>query len=167
MRTDGRTITERLALADCAKGDEVDIGKLPDGTWSVGRVTLDKIKTLPKGGVQIKFHSRGGTTVRKADLPPRTTVERRRVPTAAELAADPSLAPKTLPQTAVRGGVRYVATDPTVDLEAALDGAVRRSGMPVELTDRHLMLGMHAFDLAAASLGVSALLAGGRLTRVD
>lgn len=167
MRTDDRTITERLALAECRKGDEVDIGQLPGGAWSLGRVTLDKVKTLPKGGVQIKFRARGGSTVRKADLPEGTTVERRRAPTPAELAADPSLAPRTLPQTAVRDGVRYVATDPAVDLEAALDGAVLRSGMPAELTDRHLMLGMHAFDLAAASLGMSSLLAGGRLTRID
>jgi hypothetical protein len=170
-----RTVIETLTLDDCAKGDELEIRYSHMGSWkSIGEGTLEKVKPLPKGGHQIKFRSSWpGSTVQKHDVPAGITVTRRRAPTGAELAADPSLAPVPERKTAVRDGVRYIATDPSVDLEAALDramdrtGAITRDMMPKEMTERHLELGMHAFGLAATSLGLASLLSGARLVRAD
>lgn len=165
-----RTVIENLPLGECAKGDEIDISYSHNGSWkSIGQGTIEKIKALPKGGHQIKFrHSWRGSNVQKHDVPAGVVVERRRAPTPAELEADPSLAPKPEQQTAVREGVRYVATDPAIDLEAALDDAMTRRGvMPVNLTEQHLALGLGALDIAAASLGLAALFSGGALRRVD
>ena len=176
MRTIGeRTVIETLPLGNCAKGDEIDIRYSHNGSWkSIGEGTLEKVKPLPKGGHQIKFRSHWtGSTVQKHDVPAGVTVTRRRAPTEAELEADPSLAPKPERQTAVRDGVRYVATDPSIDLEDALDRAmgdptrITRDVMPREMTERHLELGMHAFGLAATSLGLASLLSGARLVRAD
>jgi hypothetical protein len=167
---DDRTVIEKLPLGDCAKGDELDISYSHNGSWkSIGQGTLEKVKALPKGGHQIKFRSYwSGSTIQKHDVPAGVVVERRRAPTDKELEADPTLAPLPHRQTAVRDEVRYVATDPSVDIEEALDAAMLRQGvMPANLTERHLALGMGALDIAATSLGLAALMSGAMLRRAD
>ena len=56
-----RIITEKLPLAQCVAGDDIDIRYSHNGSWkSIGRGTLVKVKPLPKGGHQIKFRSAWG-----------------------------------------------------------------------------------------------------------
>lgn len=115
MNTDRvRIITEKLPLADCRKGDEVDIHYSHNGSWkSVGRGTLEKIKDLPKGGHQIKLRGTGSRdTIQKHDVPAGVVVTRRRKATE----ADGPDAGTIESQTEIIDGVRYVSTNPNVDI---------------------------------------------------
>lgn len=82
-----RIITEKLPLAQCVAGDDIDIRYSHNGSWkSIGRGTLVKVKPLPKGGHQIKFRSAWGrkATIQKHDIPAGVVVERRRPATEAD-----------------------------------------------------------------------------------
>ena len=81
-------VEERIAVADCSPGDDIDIRHSPGKSWkTIGRCTLVAVKPLPGGGHQIKFRGRStGATVRKLDLPAGVMADRRRKATADDVA---------------------------------------------------------------------------------
>jgi hypothetical protein len=119
-----RIITETVRLDACRALDRVDIRHSEKGRFgTIGSVQLDKVKTIPNGKIQIKYHSTWGTKpkVLKADLPGDLIVERRREATEAD--GPDAGVPEV--RTATHEGVPYRAIDPEDDVDALLIAAVQ------------------------------------------
>lgn len=163
-----RIVRERLRLDACRQGDEITIPHSPTGSWKkIGRVVVDRIKALPRGLVQIKYRDaeRPGAVVQKVDLDGGIVVDRIRPATE----EDGPGAGEIVPRTMVVDGVRYRATDPSVDLETALAAAAARRTTRLGGVGDPFGSRPHASALMGATpqmaLGLAVLMSGGMLSR--
>lgn len=80
-----RIVVEKIPLRECEAGDTI---YFPYGTFVTGGIIIVKIKTIPKGKVQIKYRSgfkwqrniklNLDNVIQKVNLPAGTIVERKR-----------------------------------------------------------------------------------------
>lgn len=161
-------VAERIAVADCSPGDDVDIRHSPGKSWkTIGRCTLVAVKPLPGGGHQIKFRGRStGATVRKVDLPAGIMADRRRKATADDVArANGCRAPR--PTT-----TPIPATElPTHAVEILPPAAVTPfDGVPADRQRAHdrygYGVGVHLGEFLCGALANAAIEAGCTLRRI-
>jgi hypothetical protein len=123
-KTPIRIVVETVRMDACVALDRVDIRHREKGRFgSIGSVQLDKVKTIPNGKVQIKYHSTWGRNAKvlKADLPADLMVERRREATEAD--GPDAGVPEV--RTATHEGVRYRAVDPEADVDELIVAAIQ------------------------------------------
>jgi len=123
-KTPIRIVVETVRLDACVALDRVDIRHREKGRFgTIGSVQLDKVKTIPNGKVQIKYHSTWGRNAKvlKADLPADLMVERRREATEAD--GPDAGVPEV--RTATHEGIPYRAIDPNDDVDELLLAAVQ------------------------------------------
>lgn len=161
-----RIVTERVRLDACAREDDITVRTGPGSIW-LGQVAIVNLKPIAGGRLQMKYRKRfqPGATVRKIDLDAGVIVERERE----AVEADGPEAGVPVPQTAIVDGVRYVSTDPDVDIGQSIEMAqVERAMRTLGPLDPGSYLSglLGALQSTQSAISLPAILSGGASRRL-